>query len=325
MDRKVTELDTYETLERELEKELEAMKQSYSEVNMSGKRVEELKAVIEKGKAENRKERFQKRRNRWMQSAAVIVMVFIILPNTSVSAAYSMEQIPLLGNLVKAVTFRNYEYTSERNQAEVDVAKLEIEDKEEEAERSIQTDRSIHSEVKEQLSESVEEINAEIEKITEDLIAEFETDIQEEMGYQNLVVTSEVIATAKDYFTLKLLCYQGSGSGYQWNYYYTIDLNTGERLQLADIFQKGADYMTPISENIKEQMKAQMEADENAIYWLDSEVPEWDFQSITEETSFYINEAGNIVICFNEGDVAPMYMGVVEFEILDEVVSSIKK
>lgn len=47
-------------------------------------------------------------------------------------------------------------------------------------------------------------------------------------------------------------------------------------------------------------------------------------KAITDETSFYINESGNIVICFNEGDVAPMYMGCVEFVIPDEAIKGIE-
>jgi hypothetical protein len=56
------------------------------------------------------------------------------------------------------------------------------------------------------------------------------------------------------------------------NDYYTIDLNTGKRLQLKDVFAEGADYITPISEAIKKQMQAQMDADENVYYWLDDEI-----------------------------------------------------
>ena len=138
-------------------------------------------------------------------------------------------------------------------------------------------------------------------------------------------VKSEILTATADYFTLKLLCYQGAGSGYQWNYYYTIDLNTGKRLQLKDVFAEGADYITPISEAIKEQMQAQMDADENVYYWLDDEIEEWNFKSVTDETSFYINENGNVVIGFNEGDVAPMYMGAVEFEIPGDVLNDIRK
>ena len=46
---------------------------------------------------------------------------------------------------------------------------------------------------------------------------------------------------------------------------------------------------------------------------------------ITDETSFYMNENGNIVIGFNEGEAAPMYMGAVEFEIPTEVLVDIRK
>ena len=38
-----------------------------------------------------------------------------------------------------------------------------------------------------------------------------------------------------------------------------------------------------------------------------------------------LNEQGNVVIGFNEGDVAPMYMGTVEFEIPAEILDGIRK
>ena len=54
-------------------------------------------------------------------------------------------------------------------------------------------------------------------------------------------------------------------------------------------------------------------------------MPEWDFTEITDETGFYLNDKGEVVISFNEGDVAPMYMGCVEFVIPDEVLAEIRK
>ena len=72
-------------------------------------------------------------------------------------------------------------------------------------------------------------------------------------------------------------------------------------------------------------MKEQMDADENVYYWLNDEIEEWNFKAITDETSFYLNEQGNVVIGFNEGDVAPMYMGTVEFEIPAEILDGIRK
>ncbi len=81
--------------------------------------------------------------------------------------------------------------------------------------------------------------------------------------------------------------------------------------------------MTPINESITAQMKSQMASDENIVYWIDSDIPEWNFKTISDETGFYLNENEELVICFNEGDVAPMYMGCVEFVIPKEALASI--
>ena len=140
-----------------------------------------------------------------------------------------------------------------------------------------------------------------------------------------MTVKSEVIATTDQYFTLKLMCFQSAGSSAEWDYYYTIDLTTGERLKLADLFQDGSNYLDVISQEIKNQMQAQMDADSNKIYWLNSDMPEWDFTSITDDTSFYLNSDNELVIAFNEGDVAPMYMGCPAFTIPNDVLADIRK
>lgn len=243
--------------------------------------------------------------------AAALVAAMIILPNTSSTVAHAMGQIPVLGKLIEVVTFRDYQYESERHTANIEVPEITVDEVEE------------SEQVNEVLNQTVKDINTEIQDITNEIVEQFETYLEDEQGYQDVMVKSEILATTDDYFTLKLLCYQGAGSGYQWNYYYTIDLTTGERLKLKDLFVEGADYITPISENIKEQMQAQMDADEMVHYWLHDEIEELNFKSITEDTSFYLNERGNIVIGFNEGDVAPMYMGTVEFEIPSDALRNI--
>ena len=60
------------------------------------------------------------------------------------------------------------------------------------------------------------------------------------------------------------------------------------------------------------------------MYWLDDEIEELNFKAIKEDQSFYLDAEGNVVISFNEGDVAPMYMGVVEFTIPNEVISDLR-
>ena len=65
--------------------------------------------------------------------------------------------------------------------------------------------------------------------------------------------------------------------------------------------------------------------DETKVYWLDSDVPEWDFQQISEDVNFYINESGKLMIVFDEYQVAPGFMGVVTFEIPTDVLKDIVK
>lgn len=310
-------------------KELDSLKEKYMDVKMPEEQLDKLKLAIEKGKIDNRREQRKIARARFVAGAAAGIAAFIILPNTSSSVAYAMERVPVLGNLVKLVTWRDYKYEDERHQADVEVGKLELVKSDEEnvalGSSFDEVEEAIDVAVEEKLNNSMEEINVQLEEITEKLIAEFETHVQEEMGYHDLVVKSEVIADNDKYFTLRLLCFQAAGSGYEWNYFYTIDMTTGEQLQLKDLFKEDADYITVISEEIKKQMREQMEADENVCYWLEEEMEEWNFQTITEESLFYLNEDEQLVISFNEGDVAPMYMGVVEFVIPKEVVGNLLK
>lgn len=300
------------------DKKIEEMKKKYENVKMSEKQIDDLKKTIHAAKSENKTEHKKYAGKRSMMAAAAAVAIFLVLPNTSREVAYAMGNIPVFGKLVEIVTFRDYQYEDERNNANISVPELVVGETE--------GTETTEQEVQETLKKTTEEINAEIQTITEQMVAEFEENLKGEEGYQDMVVTHEILNTTEDYFTLKLICYQGAGSGAEWDYFYSIDLATGKRIALSDLFKDGADYTTAISENIKEQMKAQMAEDEMVAYWVDNtEVPEWDFKTITDETSFYLNENGNVVICFDEGEVAPMYMGCVEFEIPEEVVADLRK
>ena len=295
-----------------LEDELLQLKKEHNQLRMTDTQLEILKKRMEETEMEMNKNR-KKSGIIKCTVAAALVAGFMALPNTSASVAYAMGQIPVIGPLVEAVTFRDYKYESDRNNADIRVPEIRL------------GDQAKNNDTQKKLENTTEEINTEIQKITDQLVKEFEDNLAHEEGYQDVVVNSEVLTATEDYFTLKLNCYQGAGSGYQFNYYYTIDLNTGKRLQLKDLFREDADYITSISENIRKQMKKQMAEDENVIYWLDNEIREWNFKNITDKTSFYLNREGNLVISFNEGDVAPMYMGIVEFEIPQQVLEGIRK
>lgn len=293
---------------------LEKYRQEYESIVMSDDAYRILRLRIEQGKEEKHimdKKKSIKRRTVAIAAAAA-AMALVIIPNTSGTVAYAMGNIPVLGEFFKIVTFRDYQYEDNRHVADINVPAIVID-----------SDEDIT--VSETVKDTTEEINNEIQRLTNQWIDEFRANLEGD-GYHNVMIKSEVINTTESYFTLKLICYQGAGSGYEEHHYYTIDLKTGEKVKLPDLFKNGSDYKSAISENIKTQMKEQMATDSAIIYWVDNkDFPEWNFKEIKEDTSFYINADGQLVISFNEGEVAPMYMGVVEFTIPNDVIAGMLK
>lgn len=162
--------------------------------------------------------------------------------------------------------------------------------------------------------------------MTNRLIARFEEQVEAGESYSGIYMDYEVVMDTDTWFTLKINVSEIAGSGTQYQYYYHIDKTTGEIASLRDLFQENADYVTPISRNIKKQMQEVMAADESKIYWIDSEDEMgFQFEAIKEDQNFYLNDAGQIVICFDEYEVAPGYMGLVEFAVDDEAVKGIRK
>ena len=141
----------------------------------------------------------------------------------------------------------------------------------------------ISEETAQQTKETTDAINFDIRQATEELIEEFKSTMEEfEDGYGDIIVDSEVLTDDEKWFSLDLVF--------------------------------GEDYVETISEEVRAQMRKRMAEDENVTYWIDYEdVPEWNFESIAEDQDFYVNKDGKVVICFNEYEVAPGYMGCVEF------------
>ncbi len=289
---------------------------NYNKIHEEG--LEKVKTAIKAAKDVKRANRRAKRK----KAANILVCSFAVLviavPNMSAEAADAMSDIPLIGKICDAVTFRDYHYSSERFQADVIVPGI-IDSRED----SYGADTL--------RKQSAENVNRKIDAIANELIEEFKRQAEAgDEGYASLYVNYEILHTTDEYFTLKLITFQGAGSGYEQDYYYTIDMDTDRELKLSDLFEDGSDYITPISENIKEQMREKM-ADESAgaTYWIDIDksdpVYEWAFEKISPNQQFYVDKDGNIVIAFGEGDVAPMYMGTQEFVIPKYVTDNMRR
>ena len=163
--------------------------------------------------------------------------------------------------MYQAVTFRDYQYESERFDANVEVPQIVIEDKGEEAEGTEEDSK--------QLQETIEQVNFDIEEVTDQLIEEFKASAELGESYGSLEIHHETVTDNEQYFTLKLSIYQGAGSGSESYKLYTIDKRSGRQVQIADLFQENSGYADVLSEDIRNQMRAAMAEDEMKAYWVD--------------------------------------------------------
>jgi hypothetical protein len=245
-------------------------------------------------------------------AAAAVLALSIILPNTSANVAHAMQSIPVLGSYFRLVTFRQYSYEDDHHSANVDVQGIEI-------------GSEAPEDVREAAEQSATLTNEQITEKTDELVDEFKSTLKDE-GYTSLDVKTEVVTDSDEYYVLKLSAFQSAADGYEQNEFFTLSKKTGEIVHLKDLFKDGADYVSVISNYLIDYMEKDMKADDSHMYFVgDTDMPEFNFTSIAEDQQFYINAAGNLVICFNEGDVAPMSMGALEFEIPNSVIADILK
>ncbi len=261
-------------------------------------------------KKKNVYSRFRHYALRGIGGAAAAVLVITVLANSSASISHAMEQIPILGAIAQVVTFREYQHKENQMQADIKIPEVEITDK----------DGNL-------LEESSKTLNDTIKAYTDEIITAYEADVKaaDGEGVEDLSLDYEIVTDNDTLFSLRFeQCITMAGANQSQKIYH-IDKSTGKMIRLKDLFQENADYQAVISENIKTQMKQQMTEDENKIYWLNSDIPDENFKSISDDVNFYVNESGKLNIVFDEYQVAPGYMGVVTFEIPTEILKPIVK
>ena len=279
------------------------MKQEYEQIPVPDELSFRVRAAIARAKREKKEKyvmRIRKAAKTLGATAAAFMLTVVALANSSQNIAQAMEQVPVLGAITKVVTFRTYEDERGNVSAHVDVPQIEGGDE-------------------------VRAVNDAIQQYTDTIIAQYEADaaIMGDEGHYDLNVSHTVVTDNERLFAIRFDETLVMNSGNESVMIYNVDKSTGSILTLADLFLPDSDYIAVLTENIKEQMQARMDADENVHYWLHDEIETMNFKELSPDVAFYVNAEGELVIVFNEGDVAPMYMGVVEFAIPAEVTAAI--
>lgn len=235
-------------------------------------------------------------------AACLVFVILFLLPNVSVTYAKALEQIPVIGDIVRVVTVRNYFYSDGNHEMDIDVPKVEGDDS------------------------TADYINKDVSALTSALVNQFYKDLElsNNSGYGSVNVDYEVVSNTQRWFTLKLHVTEIAASSNSYYVFYHIDKKQGKIVELSDLFKTDT-YSDFLAKEIKKQMQERMAQDGNIKYWVnDSEFGE-EFASVKADSNFYWNEDGDLVIVFDKYEVGPGSIGTPEFVIEKEKIKRILK
>ena len=244
------------------------------------------------------KRSFPRRWGRWVVRAAALMLVIVlfVLPNINSTIAYAMQEIPVFGDIIRVFTVYKLEQSNEYHYQDIQVPQIDT------------TEGS---------SPAIDYINADVEALANAAIAEYEATVEKYPdAHTGLLIDYDVVTNTRDWFTIRLMVFREGGSSNVQYYFYHIDKQKGELVQLSDLFQPDFDYRAILSDEIRTQMRQQMADNENLVYWVDEgNSTNIVFDRIAEDQNFYFDSEGALVIVFGKYEVAPGYMGCPEFTI----------
>lgn len=230
-----------------------------------------------------------KKKKKWLGIVAAMLTVLIAMPNVSPAFATKLTNIPLIGQVFEVVTFRNID--EKKGSSELDVTLPKIDNLTE--------------------NDSVDAVNAMIEAYSDKLINHYYEDINENRGL--LQIDYEVVTNSEDWFTIVINAFEVQASGYQRKRYYNIDKTSGDYRTFSTLFSDFEHSKALINENIVSQMAYKTE-NEGHIYFDDA------FNSVQDQQNYYFNDKNELIVSFDEYEIAPGFMGVVEFVLPGELI-----
>lgn len=283
------------------DEELKKLKMEYKNITPPANGRMEIEKIIESAKADKQKADKKIIFIKWLIAAAAVLTI-IILPNTSQTMAFSMQNLPIVGKLFSVVTIRDYKYDDGNNSIDIKSAKID----------------SAGDKVNES---AVRELNNDIRKYTDKIVKQFKKDMSSS-GYSSLNMNYEKITDTDKWFTIVFNITETRASAYEFHRYYNIDKTKGKIVALKDIFKEHSEYIDIISNEIKRQMDEQMKNGDIVYFTRDNGVSNG-FKQISENANYYFNSDGNLVICFDEYEVGPGYIGSPQFIIPKNVTEKI--
>lgn len=282
-----------------MDKKLEKLRSDYKNVPIP----DNLDIIVKKAINRSIQKRFPLKSITGFLTAAL----FVLSINTSSTFAKTLSNVPILGNVVNVLTFTEYTVDEPTYKANLKVPAV-----------NNLKNKDLEQSLNKKYLDENKKLYAQFMKETESVKKDSGAHLGIDSGY-------EVKTDNEDILSIERYVVNTAASSSTTMKFDTIDKKKEILLSLPILF-KDKSYVKIISENIKEQMKDQMKNDESKVYWIPEANLDYSidpFVSIKDNQNFYINKDHKLVISFDKYEVAPGYMGVVEFTIPTDVLSKI--
>ena len=228
---------------------------------------------------------------RFCFSALACICFAIIGLNSNIGWYETLAKVPVIGAVADVFTFNRYQNTQGDMDMDISVAKVN------EYERSV-------------------DANEEMNEYANELVSQYNQTVDETDGQGHYSLQSDYSVKYEDetYLCIEVATSEVMASANQYVKTFTIEKDSGQAITLGQYLNNDPELMSKVGDNIIQQMKQQMAADENVTYWID-ETPlgDYSFSSINGGEDFYLIDRHTIVVMFDEYEVGPGCMGVVEF------------
>ena len=256
-----------------------------------------VNSAILEGKRLHRKNKVINIFKKMGATAAVFVFGFIALLNISPTVAHAAYQIPVIGDLCRIVTFREYHFEDDIKYIDAKIPQIENTGK----------------------SDLEKKVNLEIQKKINDCIAEneemakgyYEAFIEtggkpEDFTPIGITVDYEIKCINEKYASSVISQYETAFNAYNHEIYYNIDLESGRIFTLKDWF--GDDYKEIVSASIENTI-SEWSDEQKEMLWDNLSIKDL----ISENTDFYLNQNNQIVVVFERYEAAYGAAGSLEF------------
>jgi hypothetical protein len=247
----------------------------------------------------------KRRYYKWgLGTAAAFFLTFTAALNINTAFAEEVHQLPVVGAIARILTVSSYKKTVGDEKISVEVPGVEF----------IQKDthglsKQINEEIQEICSRYADESLERAQDYKQAFLDTGGTEAEWAEHKIEIKVWYEIKAQSDDYLSFVVRGTESWTSAYSQEKYYNIDLKSGKLLSLGDVL--GEDYINKANDSINSQIEEKSK--EIGIPFFTPE--EGGFESISDETKFYMKDNGNPVIVFDKYEIAPGAAGAVEFEI----------